>query len=82
MRTTILLDVELAAQLRARARAKGQSLSAFLAEAGRAALKADPVEKKHTFELLTYGDSGTYPGIDLDKTNALLAAEDEGAYRS
>jgi hypothetical protein len=57
-------------------------LSAFLAEAGRAALKADPVEKKHTFELLTYGDSGTYPGIDLDKTNALLAAEDEGSYRS
>jgi plasmid stability protein len=82
MRTTILLDDELAEQLRARARAKGQSLSAFLAEAGRAALKADPVEKKHAFELLTYGDSGTYPGIDLDKTNALLAAEDEGSYRS
>ena len=81
MRTTILLDDELAEQLRTRARAKGQSLSAFLAEAGRAALKAEPAGKRHKFELLTYGESGPYPGIDLDRTNALLAAEDEGTYR-
>ncbi len=71
----------MAAQLRARARAKGQSLSAFLAEAGRAALQAEKPTGTVPFELVTYGDSGTFPGIDLNRTSELLAAEDEGTYR-
>jgi len=81
MRTTILLDDELAGQLRARARAKGQSLSAFLAEAGRAALQGEKPTGAAPFELVTFGESGAFPGIDLDRTSDLLAAEDEGIYR-
>lgn len=82
MRTTILLDDELAEQLRARARAKGQSLSAFLAEAGRAALQADKPGGDQPFELVSHGEGGPFPGINLDRTSELLAAEDEGAYRT
>ena len=82
MRTTILLDDELAEQLRAKARSRGQSLSAFLAEAGRAALQADKPAEAQPFELIRYGETGTYPGINLDRTSDLLAAEDEGIYRT
>ena len=81
MRTSILLDDELAEQLRAKARSKGISLSAFLAEAGRAALQADKPAQAKPFDLICFGDAGPYPGINLDRTNELLAAEDEGIYR-
>lgn len=80
MRTSIILDDELAIQLRARAKEKGQSLSAFLVDAGRAALKAEKPAARKRFELITYGEGGTLPGIDLDKTGALLAADDEVRY--
>ncbi|MGC9451626.1 MAG: CopG family transcriptional regulator [Oceanipulchritudo sp.] len=82
MRTTILLDDKLAEQLRAKARSKGLSLSAFLAEAGRAALKADKPTRAQTFKLVCHGKSGPFPGINLDRTSELLAAEDEGTYRA
>lgn len=82
MRTSIILDDELAEQLRARAKEKGQSLSAFLADAGRAALKAEKAVSRKPFKLVTYGEGGTFPGINLDKTSELLAAEDEEKYRT
>ena len=81
MRTSIILDDELAVQLRAKARSKGQSLSAFLADAGRAALRAEKSAPDKPFELITYGEGGTYPGINLDKYSELLAAEDEAKYK-
>ena len=77
MRTSIILDDELAEQFRAKARERGQSLSAFLAEAGRAALKAEVQSEEEPFELITYGKGGAYPGTNLDRTNELLVAEDE-----
>jgi hypothetical protein len=80
MRTTILLDDELAESFRAKARSNHQSLSAFLAEAGRAALKSDTMQKDTPFELITYGGSGVQPGVNLDRTSALLTAEDEESY--
>ncbi len=77
MRTTILLDDELAERLRWAARAKGQSLSAFLAEAGRAALRTESsASDAAPFDLLTYGQEGPHPNIDLNRSNALIAAED------
>lgn len=81
MRTSIILDDELAEQFRAKARERGQSLSAFLADAGRVALKADKPEEVKPFRLITYGKGGVYPGIDLDKTSALLVADDERKYK-
>ena len=80
MRTTILLEDELCERLRDAARQRGQSLSRFLAEAGRAALSSDQVKRASDFELLTFGGSGVVDDIDLDRTNDLLAAEDSETY--
>ena len=77
MRTTILLDDELAASLRKAARKKGLSFSAFLAEAGRAALKAQSPAEEEPFKLVVAGGSGPKSGVDLSKTSQLLVADDE-----
>lgn len=75
MRTTIYLDDHLAARFKQAAKSKGISLSAFLAESGRAALDA-PAAPPEPFTLVTYGSGGVNPGISLDRTSELLAAED------
>ena len=81
MRTTIYLDDHLAEQLRHAARRQGKSLSAFLADAGRAKLRA-PAREAEPFELLTYGRQGPYPGLSLDRASELLVAEDRERYGS
>ena len=75
MRTTIYLDDRLAEQFRRAAAERELSLSAFLAEAGRAALQAKS-EPDEPFALVTYGKEGLQPGVTLDRTNELLVAED------
>jgi|GEM_PF-457092 len=80
MRTSIILDDELGRRLRAAAKQKGQSLSAFLADAGRVALRAEACEEAESFELITFGTSGVRSGVNLDKTSELIAAEDEARY--
>jgi len=80
MRTSILLDDDLAQSLKDFSRSRGQSLSAFLAEAGRAAMRAETGQAGSPFELLTYGEGGTVSEADLDQPNALLAAEDRERY--
>ena len=80
MRTSILLDDELAERFRECSRNRGQSMSAFLAEAGRAALRAEQSEGQPPFELVTYGSEGSQAGVNLDQPSALLAAEDEARY--
>jgi hypothetical protein len=82
MRTSILLDDELGEQLRLAARAKGLSLSAFLAEAGRAALKDSSEAEMPPFEPVTYGSLGSHAGIDLDRSGALIEADDAEAFGS
>lgn len=81
MRTSIILDDELGEKLREAARSRGISLSAFLAEAGRAALE-EKASKGKPFQLIIHDGGGVRPGINLDKTGALQAAEDEREYRS
>ncbi len=80
MRTTILLDDRLGERLRARARIEGKSFSAFLAEAGLRALEERGSADAEAFRLITYRGEGPYAGIDLDRPNELLAAEDEASY--
>lgn len=82
MRTTILLEDELAESLRRKARERNQSLSAFLAEAGRAALKSESQPTNTSFELVTYGSGGTLPGVNLDRTNDLVVDEDRNQFGS
>ena len=81
MRTTIILDDHLGERLKQEAQKRRQSLSAFLADAGRSALdqkKLDPPNEP--FEVVTFGKEGLYEGIQLDKTGDLLAAEDQERY--
>ena len=83
MRTTIILDDNLGERLRSEARRRKQSFSAFLAEAGRKALcESELSSGGEPFELITYGEGGVYPGVDLNQTGGLLAAEDEARYRT
>ncbi len=80
MRTPILLADDLAERFREAARARGQSLSAFLAEAGRNALKNEPSGGSNEFTLVTYGSGGTRPGVNLDRAGELMTAENEDRY--
>lgn len=80
MRTTILLDDCLGERLRARARQEGKSFSAFLADAGRKALESRDEESTEPFELITFSGEGAVEGIDLNRSNELLAAEDLATY--
>lgn len=80
MRTTIILDDELGASLREKARQEGKSFSAFLADAGRRALESDQEPVDEPFHLITFRGDGTVDGIDLDRTNEILAAEDRRFY--
>jgi hypothetical protein len=63
------------------ARRKGISMSALLAEAGRAALRAETEGEPPPFVLVTYGSGGPLPGVDLDRTSELIAGEDEATFR-
>ena len=80
MRTTILLDDRLGERLRAHARREGKSFSALLADAGRRALESQEKEIGVPFQVITFCGEGPLDGIDLDRTNELLAAEDLSSY--
>lgn len=80
MRTSIILDDELGDSLREFSKSRGQSLSAFLAEAGRAAMGAETGTNASPFELITFGEGGTHAGVNLDRSSDLLAAEDTAQY--
>ncbi len=80
MRTTILLDDRLGERLRAHARREGKSFSAFLADAGRKALESQCETDAEPFQLITFSGDRPVEGIDLDRTNELLCAEDLSTY--
>lgn len=80
MRTTILLDDRLGERLRAQARKEGKSFSAFLADAGRKALESHEEGSTEPFQLITVRGEGPLEGINLDRTNDLLVAEDHATY--
>lgn len=79
MRTTISLPDELGDRARRHARREGLSLSSLVARAlGR--LLSEPTARRPAvpkFRLVTVGGPGPAPGVDLDRTSALLVAEDE-----
>ena len=77
MRTTITLDERLLAQLKRRAAEQGTSVSRLIEQAVRMFLRAPraPAESR-TFELVTFGAGGRSSGHNLDKTAALVEADD------
>lgn len=80
MRTTINVDEALLELAKQRARARRVSLGKVVEDALRAALVAAPPQAAPPFEVITFRGEGPREGIDLDKTNALLVADDEERY--
>jgi hypothetical protein len=80
MRTTISLDERLARQVKRRAAAEGLSVSAYIARTLNENLRRSTPEPAPPFRLLTVKGEGLQPGIDLDRPNALLTADDEKAF--
>ena len=80
MRTTISIDDRLGQQLKQRAASEGISVSALVSRALTELLtRNEKPPKPPAFQLITVGGNPR-PGIDLDRTSALLAAEDVEKY--
>jgi hypothetical protein len=80
MRTTILLDDRLAARVKREAARKGLSVSAFIAKTLDDAFKRPAPQAAAPFRLVTVRGEGLQPGVDLDRPNLLVAADDERAF--
>ena len=77
MRTTISLDDQLAKQVRRAAETRGISVSAFIASTLDDALKRREATEPPPFQLVTVRGVHPRPGVDLDRTRALDAQDDE-----
>lgn len=82
MRTTISLDDRLGQRVRQKAAREGVSVSAYIARVLDDALKRTDPKPVPAFRLVTAGEGGVYPGVDLDKPGTLLVADDECTYGS
>jgi len=73
MRTTINLPDELILRAKKAALDADTTLTAVISNALREALaKRSQKATKKKFKVITYGKGGTYPGVDLDDTSAVL----------
>jgi hypothetical protein len=73
MRTTINLPDELILQAKKAALERDTTLTEIIANALRESLsRAARKEGRKEFKVITYGEGGTYPGVDLDDTSSLL----------
>ena len=77
MRTTFSLDEQLAKQVRRAAEARGISVSAFISKMLDDALKRRETSEPPPFQLVTVQGVRPRPGVDLDRTRALDAQDDE-----
>lgn len=77
MRTTITLDERLMAQLKRRAVEQGTSVSKLVEQAVRLLMRTPrPPAGTPTFQLVTFGANGRFAQRDIDKTSALIEADD------
>jgi plasmid stability protein len=77
MRTTIRIDDQLLAEVKARAARSGRTLNAVVEDALRAALaQRDPERGPLRIKLPTYAGARLMPGVDLDDSAALLDVMD------
>lgn len=83
MRTTITLDEGLLAQLKRRASDSGTSVSKLIEQAVRLFVR-DPrqTRSRGTFDLVTFGANGRFTRENVDKTAALLEADDIARFSS
>lgn len=77
MRTTITMDDRLLAQLKKRAAESGTSVSRLIEHAIRLLIRTRPAGKREDrFDLVTFGAGGRFSRQNIDKTSALLEADD------
>jgi len=76
MRTTITLDNRLLERLKKRAAESGTSVSGLIERAVRLLLQASASQRRGRFALVTFGDGGQFTTLNIDKTAALLEADD------
>ena len=77
MRTTITMDDRLLAQLKKRAAESGTSVSRLIEQAIRLLIRTSPAGKREDrFDLVTFGAGGRFSRQNIDKTSALLEADD------
>jgi hypothetical protein len=77
MRTTITLDERLLAQLKRRAAEQGTSVSKLVEQAVRLFVRTPrTTPPSQGFELVTFGKGGRFSRHNLDKSSALLEADD------
>jgi hypothetical protein len=77
MRTTITLDDRLIAQLKRRAAEQGTSVSKLVEQAVRLFVRAPrTATPPQAFELVTFGSGGRFSRHNIDKTSALIEADD------
>ena len=81
MRMTISLDEQLAKQVRREAVTRGVSMSAFISTTLNDALKRRKLPELPPFQLVTVRGVHPQPGIDLDRTRALEAGDDETRFQ-
>jgi ribbon-helix-helix CopG family protein len=77
MRTTITLDDRLFAQLKRRAAESGTSVSKLVEQAVRLFVRTPRTRvSEDPFELVTFGAGGRFSRLNIDKTTALIEADD------
>ena len=81
MRMTISLDDQLAKQVRREAATRGVSMSAFISTTLSDALKRRQLPEPPPIQLVTVRGVHPQPGIDLDRTRALEAGDDETRFQ-
>jgi ribbon-helix-helix CopG family protein len=80
MRTTISIPEPLLENARRAARKKGMTLSAFVEDALRFHMSRDHASPPSKFRLHTVRGKLVDPALDLDRTAALLLADDEARF--
>ena len=81
MRVTISLDYRLAKQARREAAARGISVSAYISRTLSDALKRREPSEPRPFQLVTVRSVRPRPGIDLDRSRALDAEDDQARFK-
>jgi hypothetical protein len=83
MRTTITLDDRLLDQLKRRASETGTSVSKLVEQAVRLFVRAPRSSaSSESFELVTFGAGGRFSQLNIDKTSALIEADDRDRFGS
>lgn len=76
MRTTIRLNDGLLSQAKSYAAKTGLTLTALIEESLRQRLAQRDASGRRPVRLLTTGEDGVYPGIDMDDSSSIMDAMD------